>query len=143
MDGKPSGADPGVATDATPLARRRVLIVEDSPSFQAALSAMTRALGGVETLVDTGAAGMAALDHHTFDLAIIDIGLPDISGAQVVAHAQGRAVALLAVSAEAEAHDAPGADHFQAKPFARLGDFAHAVACAMARRDARLGGATR
>ena len=120
------------------LARRRVLIVEDSPAFQAALSAMARALGGVETLVDTGAAGIAALDRGGFDLAIIDIGLPDMSGADVMAHVRGGDVALLAVSAHAEARDAPDADHFEAKPIARLADFNRAVTQAMARRDKRL-----
>lgn len=138
MDGAGARPDGGAQEgSAPPLAGRRVLIVEDSPPFQAALSAMTRALGAEETVVGTGEAGLAQLARGGYDLAIVDIDLPDMSGSDVMAQARGGAVALLAVSAHAEPQDAPDADHFEAKPFARVADFEAAVRRALAMRDAR------
>lgn len=141
MDG--AGARSGSAARgdvASPLAGRRVLIVEDSPAFQAALSAMTRALGGAETVVATGEAGLAQLARGGYDLAIVDIDLPDMSGAAVMAQARGGPAALLAVSAHAEPSDAPDADHFAAKPIARVADFEAVLRRALAARDARRAG---
>ncbi|MGF1659425.1 MAG: response regulator [Rubrimonas sp.] len=120
-----------------PLDGRRVLIVEDSPAFQGALAAMARALGGAETIVGTGEAGLREFARGGYDLAIVDIDLPDMSGAEVIAQVRGGAAALLAVSAHAEPQDAPDADHFEAKPIARLADFESAVRRALEGRDAR------
>ena len=67
----------------------RVLIVEDEPEFMrrfsnAVLSDPTLSLVAA---VGTGAAGLAMLDLQTPDVLLIDLGLPDIHGVKLIAHA--------------------------------------------------------
>jgi CheY-like chemotaxis protein len=124
-----AGAEP-----KRPLAGRRVLIVEDAPAFRAALSAMARALGASVSVAETAEEGAAALEAGDVDLAIVDVGLPDFSGAALLAAAlaRGERAALLACSAEHDASAAPAADLFAPKPFASLASFGRAVSGALA-----------
>lgn len=67
----------------------RVLIVEDEPEFVRRFSG---AVLGDETLalaaaVSTGTAGKAMLDLHRPDVLLVDLGLPDIGGVEVIRHA--------------------------------------------------------
>lgn len=67
----------------------RVLIVEDEPEFMRRFS--TAVLGdaglGLVAAVSTGAAGIAMLDLERPDVLLVDLGLPDISGVDVIRHA--------------------------------------------------------
>jgi DNA-binding response OmpR family regulator len=72
----------------------RILIVEDDPSVGAAI-AVTLAREGYDTIhaLDAGI-GMRAFESSHFDLAIIDIFLPDISGVEAIAELRRRAPAM-------------------------------------------------
>ena len=78
----------------------RILVVDDDPSVGAAIQMM---LGreGCDTVHVAGAiAGIGALESSSFDLAIIDIFLPDIDGLETIAEFRRRVPALpiLAIS---------------------------------------------
>ena len=66
------------------LKTKTVLVVEDDV---AQLNAMTQLIGSGEaivTAVHSGEQALAALDTTKFDVIIVDLGLPDLSGAQLI-----------------------------------------------------------
>ena len=101
----------------------RVLVVDDEPTLLRALSINLRARSyDVETAADGGAA-LAAATRRPPDLVILDLGLPDMDGVEVIEGLRGwcRApiVVLSARETQAEkvaALDA-GADDYVTKPF--------------------------
>ena len=65
-----------------------VLLVEDSPSLSALYSEYLRAEGGNVTHVQCGNDALEELRHSSFDLFILDIQLPDVSGLEVLPRIQ-------------------------------------------------------
>jgi two-component system KDP operon response regulator KdpE len=101
----------------------RVLVIDDEPQILRALSTNLRARDFEVDLASTGGEGLRrAADHHP-DLVIVDLGLPDLDGVEVVAGLRGwTTVPIIVLSvrdAEADkvaALDA-GADDYVTKPF--------------------------
>src|SRR5690606_14290277 len=67
----------------------RVLIVEDEPTFQRRLSEAVQADPQLHllALVSSGAAAKALLDAQAPDVMLVDLGLPDVDGLDVIRHA--------------------------------------------------------
>ena len=101
----------------------RVLVVEDEPQLLRALSINLRARRYEVDLAPDGATALRLAAAHPPDLVIVDLGLPDMHGTEVVRGLRGWTdVPLLVLSAwdsqadKVEALDA-GADDYVTKPF--------------------------
>jgi len=103
----------------------RVLIVDDHPDAAQALAMLVRLLGYDCVTATTGGEALAQARASDFDLAIIDIGLPDVSGHEVARELRrmpsGRAMYLAAVSGYGQPEDRAlalkaGFDHHVLKP---------------------------
>jgi two-component system KDP operon response regulator KdpE len=101
----------------------RVLVVDDEPQLLRALAINLRAR---KYDVDTAATGSDALHlaaAHPPDLVILDLGLPDMDGTEVVAGLRGwTAVPILVLSGRSDSADKvdaldAGADDYVTKPF--------------------------
>jgi DNA-binding NtrC family response regulator len=82
---------------------RPILIIEDEHALGTALSFLVRRMGHLPTLAASGAAGLAAFDQADFAAVVLDIGLPDMSGLQVLERLRqgGHAVPVLVITAHA------------------------------------------
>ena len=78
------------APETAPIAR--VAMVEDDRDTRARLAASIRAQGSLRLVAEyaTGAEALAGLDSSAPDVLLVDLGLPDISGLEVVRFAAGR-----------------------------------------------------
>ena len=101
----------------------RVLVIDDEPQILRALSTNLRARDFEVDLAQTGAEGLRRAVDRLPDLVVVDLGLPDIDGVELVAGLRGwTTVPIIVLSVrvgEAEkvaALDA-GADDYVTKPF--------------------------
>jgi PAS domain S-box-containing protein len=95
--------------DGVVLAPRRVLIVEDNDDARQMLHE-TLAFGGHEVReARDGASGLALAAESTPDIALIDIGLPDVDGYEVARRLRaapgGRRMGLIAITGYGQAED--------------------------------------
>jgi DNA-binding response OmpR family regulator len=122
----------------------RLLVVEDNPALGHDIAAAFRGKGHTVELVASGEDADTSLRTQSYDLVILDLGLPDLDGREVLRRLRHRKsrVPVLILSA----HDALadriqglnlGADDYLCKPFA-LGEL-EARAGALIRRG--VGGA--
>ena len=102
----------------------RILVVDDEPAILRFLQASLESQGYV---VATAANARAALDmvkRHTADLVVLDLGLPDVDGLDVIRHIRegGETLPIIILSSR-ENEDAKvkaldlGADDYVTKPF--------------------------
>ena len=63
-----------------------LLVVEDDADSADALAVLLRSLGHDVRVAYDGESAIHAIEEHDFDLAIVDIGLPDIGGKEVAQH---------------------------------------------------------
>jgi two-component system KDP operon response regulator KdpE len=101
----------------------RVLAVDDEPPILRALGTNLRARGYDVDLATTGEAALELASRHPPDVVILDLGLPGMSGLEVIQGLRGwSAVPILILSArEAQADKVAaldaGADDYVTKPF--------------------------
>jgi len=101
----------------------RVLVVDDEPQIRRALATNLEARDYVVDLAATGEEALRLAAEHRPDVVILDIGLPGISGVEVVRGLRGwtdTPIIMLSVreseADKVEALDA-GADDYVTKPF--------------------------
>lgn len=100
-----------------------VLVIEDDPSLGAALAATLKAAGCRPVRARTAAEGLRWHAHYAPDVVLLDLGLPDRDGLEVIRDIRSRAatpiVVLSARGAEAMKVAALdlGADDYVQKPF--------------------------
>jgi two-component system, OmpR family, KDP operon response regulator KdpE len=100
-----------------------VLIVEDEPALLRALRINLRARGYDVATAAAGAEGLAAARRHPPDVVLLDLGLPDIDGGEVIRELRGWSRApVIVLSGRAGSGDKigaldAGADDYVTKPF--------------------------
>jgi two-component system KDP operon response regulator KdpE len=101
----------------------RVLVVDDEPQILRALAINLRARHYEVFTADTGAGALSIAASHPPDLVILDLGLPDIDGIEVIRGLRGWCSAPIVVLSgrtdsadKVDALDA-GADDYVTKPF--------------------------
>jgi two-component system, OmpR family, KDP operon response regulator KdpE len=100
-----------------------VLVVEDDRALRQALAINLRARQYDVTAVDDGGAALAAAASHPPDVVILDLGLPDMDGNEVIQGLRGWSQApIIVLSARTTQGDKVvaldvGADDYMTKPF--------------------------
>ena len=101
----------------------RVLVVDDDPALTRALAVNLRARGYDVDLAGTGQAALRLAAQHHPDVVVLDLGLPDLDGLDVIAGLRGwTSVPIVVLSARHTEHDKvaaldAGADDMLTKPF--------------------------
>jgi two-component system KDP operon response regulator KdpE len=100
-----------------------VLVIDDEAALLRALQINLGARGYEVATAFDGTAGLTTMAHHPADVVIVDLGLPDMDGADVIRGIRGWSTApIIVLSARGEeaqkvhALDA-GADDYITKPF--------------------------
>lgn len=112
-----------MTADSPTTAPARILLIDDEPAIRRFLRISLRSQGYTLLEADTGAAGLIAAANERPDLVILDLGLPDQDGQQVLAELRAwSAVPVLVLSVrdgeadKVRALDA-GANDYVTKPF--------------------------
>lgn len=102
----------------------RVLIVEDEPDVADLLKRTMRGATWAADVTTTGEAALTALGVVEYDLVVLDLGLPDMSGLDVCRRwrERGQSTPILLLTARSALSDRvtgldAGADDYLAKPF--------------------------
>jgi two-component system KDP operon response regulator KdpE len=101
----------------------RVLVVDDEPQILRALRINLRARHYDVNIAATGTEALAVAAAHPPDLVILDLGLPDMDGVDVIGGLRGwTAVPIIVLSGRADSADKvealdAGADDYVTKPF--------------------------
>jgi two-component system, OmpR family, KDP operon response regulator KdpE len=101
----------------------RVLIVEDEPALLRALQINLRARGYEVVTATTGSAALAEATREAPDAVLLDLGLPDVDGTEVIRALRGWTGApVIVLSGRAGSGDKigaldAGADDYVTKPF--------------------------
>jgi two-component system response regulator PhoP len=102
----------------------RVLLIEDDPRLVETLSRQLRDAGYAVDVSTDGVEGLYVGEEFPIDLAIIDLGLPELPGLEVIRklRSRGREFPILVLTARSEWQDKvegleAGADDYLTKPF--------------------------
>jgi two-component system, OmpR family, KDP operon response regulator KdpE len=101
----------------------RVLIVEDEPALLRALRINLRARGYDVSIASEGRDALAEARRHPPDVVLLDLGLPDLDGREVIRELRGWSKApVIVLSGRAGSGDKigaldAGADDYVTKPF--------------------------
>ena len=103
----------------------RVLVVEDDPALRAAVRDGLTGNGFAVDVTDRAEGARDLLRESTFDVVVLDLGLPDEDGMAVLEHlrSHGQSLPVLVLTARADLEDRvkglnAGADDYLGKPFA-------------------------
>jgi len=105
----------------------RVLLAEDNPVNQKLAARLLQSRGHLVEVVDTGAAALAMLEQHTYDVVLMDVQMPVMGGLEATAairereRTTGEHIPIVALTAHAMKGDremciAAGMDDYLAKP---------------------------
>lgn len=103
--------------------RPAVLVIEDEPQIRRFLRASLEAQEFEVVEAESGARGLAAAANRKLDCVILDLGLPDMDGVEVIGRLrEWSAVPVIVLSARAQESDKiaaldAGADDYIGKPF--------------------------
>ncbi|MCW8899420.1 MAG: response regulator transcription factor [Gammaproteobacteria bacterium] len=102
----------------------RLLIIEDEPHIREQLQQYLQQQGYAVDTAEDGRAGLFMGSEYPFDLAIVDLGLPEISGIDVIQQwrDRGKKFPVLILTARGKWQDKvqgleAGADDYLVKPF--------------------------
>lgn len=102
----------------------RILVVEDEAALQAQLKRDLEAQGYTVDATGDGKEGLYLASEYPFDAAVVDIGLPGLSGLEVIRRlrAKGSTLPILVLTARGQWQDKvegleAGADDYLTKPF--------------------------
>lgn len=103
---------------------RKVLVIDDSPTLRKILDFYLTKKGYQVTVSNNGKTGLAEIDRGSFDLVILDMKMPVMSGLEVLQHLNSinYSVPVLILSADSEekskaAGISLGAKYYLTKPF--------------------------
>ncbi|MDO4521939.1 MAG: response regulator transcription factor [Eubacteriales bacterium] len=100
-----------------------ILIVEDDPSIRNLMTTTLKAHGYLFLTAGTGEAAILAAASHNPDIVLLDLGLPDIDGMEVIRRIRTWSnMPIIIISARSEDSDKidaldAGADDYLTKPF--------------------------
>ena len=101
-----------------------ILIIEDEARIADFVAKGLKAAGFTTHATASGLEGVALATHGNFDLVILDVGLPDLDGFQVLEQLRGQGVRVpvIMLTARSSVTDTVaglqgGADDYMAKPF--------------------------
>jgi len=102
----------------------RVLLIEDDCAVSESIALILRADGLCVDIADCGEDGILLARHYDYDVIALDLGLPDMSGFEVVRSLRRAKVAtpVIVLSGSANVEDKidalkAGADDYLTKPF--------------------------
>ncbi len=101
----------------------RILVVDDEPQILRALRINLRVRNFEVDTAATGSEALTAAGRHPPDLVLLDLGLPDLEGVEVIAGLRGWTQApIIVLSGRADSTDKvealdAGADDYVTKPF--------------------------
>ncbi len=103
--------------------RERILVVEDDRAIQALISTTLEQQDMEYTVATTGRAALAEATRGGYDIMLLDLGLPDMDGVDIIRTIrQWNMMFIIVVSARSEEDDKiatldAGADDYLTKPF--------------------------
>ena len=118
-----------------PVIRRKVLLAEDNPVNQRVAVGILKNRGHDVRVTGNGREALAALEHETFDVVLMDVQMPEMNGYEATAAIRAREretgghLRIVAMTAHAMTGDrerclASGMDSYVSKPIKRLELFA-------------------
>jgi CheY-like chemotaxis protein len=117
--------EPVIGSSSAPPVSRRILIADDNRDAGESLAALLRMDGHDVTVVHSGQEALAAFSTVQPEVALLDIGMPELNGYEVARRVRqgslGRAVTLIAVTGWGQDRDkaqslAAGFNHHFTKP---------------------------